>query len=182
MCLEEEDSSRLEAHKGRGASSGDSGQDWRPSVHPAHGDFVVWGVGPAGPAQWTFPISLPSTKACCSGSSESGYRPSSLLRVINVICLISRVVLFQSLKGCGGGKGARLLTLKSRMKGLSMKTKPKKEIQLESSFPHQKRTNGSIYGRFTCFWSEGVFVITVANNIILVYIYLCTSCLFFKRI
>lgn len=102
-------------------------------------------------------------------------------RVINVICLISRVVLFQSLKGCGGGKGALLLTLKSRMKGLSVKTKPKEETQLGSSFLRQKRTNGSIYGTFTCFWSEGVFVITVANNITLVYIYLCTSCLFFKR-
>lgn len=115
-------------------SSGDGGQEWRPSVHPAHRDVVVWGVRPAGPAQWTFPISLPSTKACCLGSSESGYKPSSLLRVINVICLILRVVLFHSLKGCGGGKGALLLTLKSRTKGLSTKTKPKKETQLESSF------------------------------------------------
>lgn len=56
----------------------------------------------------------PEHKSLLFGSSESGHRPSCLLCVINVICLILRVVLFQSLKGCGEGKGVFLLILRSR--------------------------------------------------------------------
>lgn len=90
--------------------------------------------------------------------------------------------MFQSLKGCGGGRGAYLLTLKSRMKGLSMKIKPRKGTHLGSSFSFRKRANASVYGRCTYSWNEAVFVTVIANNITLVYIYLRTSCLFFKRI
>ena len=90
--------------------------------------------------------------------------------------------MFQSREGCGGGRGAYLLTLKSRMKGLSMKIKPRKGTHVGSSFSFQKRANASIYGRCTYYWNETVFVTIIANNITLVYIYLCTSCLFFKRI
>lgn len=142
----------------------------------------------ARPAQWMQliewplpPISLPSTKACCLGSWESGHRPPSLLGVISVIYLILRVLLFPSLKGCGGGKGAYLLTLKSGMKGLSMKIKPRKESHPGSSFSCQERANAYTGGRVTYSGNEGVFVVIAANNFTRVYIYLRTLRLFFQK-
>lgn len=82
-------------------------------------------------------------------SAESGHRPSSFLFVINVIYLILRVVLFQSFKGWGGQRVAFLLTLKSRMKGLSRKIKPRKKMHLRSSLPCQKRIYAQTYRKFT---------------------------------
>lgn len=108
---------------GRQGSSvvGAVAKNQRASVHPTHGALEGTSASPAGPVQWMQPVKCPpapvsllSTKACCLGSSESGHRPSSFLCVINVIYLILRVVLFQSLKGVGGGKEARLLTLETR--------------------------------------------------------------------
>lgn len=93
---------------------------------------------------------LLSTKACCLVCLESAHKPSCLLCVIHVIYLILRLVLFQSLKGCGGGKGTCLLSLMSRRKWLNIKMKPWREAVLGPLFLDRK-SNAYIYGRCTYF-------------------------------
>lgn len=108
----------------------------RPSVYPTCGNFEGWSVSlaihPHPTVDITYQVSpaphlSPEHKSLLFGSSENGHRPSCLLRVINVIYLISRVVLFQFLKACGGREGIFLLTLKSRVKGLNVKINPRRK-------------------------------------------------------
>ena len=152
VCLEEEGSSRLGPSEASSSpwvlrrlfgigqagvlNGGIVAKNRRPSVYPTCGNFEGWHVSlathPHPTVDITYQVSpaphlSPEHKSLLFGSSENGHRPSCLLCVINVIYLISRVVLFQFLKACGGREGIFLLTLKSRVKGLNVKINPRRK-------------------------------------------------------